>query len=133
MARSQSWKDLEKKWSEILCKYGLTAHRVSRAGNYQVSDYDVKVAEMPELISDCKYSIHSFKTNRLLDEVEDKYKKAKGDTAILVTKGYKEHGQDASCDSEFMAMLLAYWVGVGSKEDLWATYSKTKPAKETKE
>jgi len=122
MAKSKAWKDLEKKWAEILCKYGLKAHRVSRAGNYSVSDYDVKVEELPFLKSDTKYSQAGFKTNRLMHETEEKYCKEKLDFAAIVTKGYKEQGQDVCVDSEFMAMLLAFWAGVATKEELISTY-----------
>jgi len=35
-------------------------------------------------------------------------------------------------DAEFLAMLLAFYAGVGDKEELWAIYTK-QSSKETKE
>lgn len=122
MARSNAWKYLEKTWAEVLNKYGLTAWRISRAGNYSVSDYDVGIKEFPNAKSDAKYSVNGHKTNRLLDTVENKYCNTKEDFGILITKGFRERGQKTTVDSEILAMLLAHWAGTKTKEELWNIY-----------
>lgn len=137
MARSKTaWKSSEKQWAETLTAYSLTAIRRTRAGNWsQVAD-DVAVEELPETAHDSKYSeSQSWKSNRLLEETMAKYCKNPGDSAVLITKSFKELGQCATVDSEFMAMLLAHWAGVAPKEDLWKIYlgrSKRKFNKMTK-
>lgn len=132
-AATQRWKNNEKQWSETLQKYGLQATRISRAGNFSESIHDVDIPELPWAKSDTKYSVNGFKESRLRDETEFKYCKERGDTAILITKGYKERGQGANVDAEFLAMLLAYWAGEGKNRDiLWAIYTK-QTSKETKE
>jgi len=127
-AATSRWKNAERGWAEILCKYKLNAKRKTRAGNFSESTDDVSIEELPWTANDTKYSIKGWKQNRLLDETRAKYCPNKGDTAILLTKGYKERGQCATVDAEFMAMLLAYWAGVGTKEELWNIYiGKVKP------
>ena len=121
-AATSRWKSAERGWAEILCKYNLTAKRKSRAGNFSQSTDDVSIEELPWTANDTKYSIKGWKQNRLLSETEFKYCPDKGDTAILLTKGYKEKGQCATVDAEFMAMLLACWAEVGTKEELWSIY-----------
>ena len=105
---SQAWKQLEKWWSTALQKAGLPAERISRAGNWSESTYDVKIMGHPEYISDCKYSKAGFKVNRLHRETTEKYAK-KGDKVIVVTRGYNEKPK-AMVDAEFMAKLLAHWI-----------------------
>lgn len=131
-AATARWKNNEKAWADLLCKYKLNAKRISRAGNFAQSIDDVSIEELPWTSNDTKYSIQGWKQNRLLDETEAKYCKEKGDTAILITKGYKERGQCATIDAEFLAMLLAFYAGVGTKEELWAIYTR-QSSKETKE
>lgn len=114
---SQSWKNLEKWWRDALIKQGLTAIRKVRGADWSAKIDDVGVEEAPWLVSDCKYSIHGFLNNRLLSQisnllatVEDKYNKTPQHKAILISRGYKERKPVASCDAEFMAELLAFWI-----------------------
>jgi hypothetical protein len=131
-AATSRWQNNERGWAKVLCKYGLNAKRITRAGNYAQSIDDVSIEELPWTSNDAKYSIKGWVGNRLLSEIEYKYCKEKGDTAILITKGYKERGAMASVDAEFLAMLLAFYAGVGTKESLWAIYTR-QTSKETKE
>lgn len=114
------WKSAEKKVAEIYTKYKIPASRITRAGNYAISTYDVEIEGHPEIKSDSKYSVRGFKTNRMLDVVEAKYCKEKGDIPVLFTKGYKETGMKATCDAELFAKLLSYWLGLATKEELEA-------------
>lgn len=123
-AATARWKNSERQWASILSKYKLNATRKSRAGDFSKMDDDVGIAELPWTINDSKYSTKGWKQNRLLEETARKYAKNKGDSTVLITKGYREVGQCATVDAEFMAMLLAYWAGVGSKEELWEIYTK---------
>ena len=132
MARSNAWKAAEKQWAAFLCQFKLTAVRRSRAGNWSQSTDDVAVEELPFTINDTKYSVKAWKSNRLLEECHAKYFKNVGDSTILVTKGYKEVGLCATVDGRFLAMLLAFWAGVGTKEELWSIYTK-QSSKETKD
>ncbi len=115
--KSNSWKDLEKQWRDMLNSVGLTAERLARGAAWSKKIHDVGVAEAEWLISDCKYSIHSFMTNRttnalnrMLADVEDKYKTAPEQEVVVISKGYKERGAVASCDAKFMAKLLAFYI-----------------------
>lgn len=128
MPRSNSsWKANERQWAEILKAYGLSAKRKTRAGNFSVSTDDVDIAELPWTINDTKYSIRGWKQNRLLEEVSAKYCKEKPDTPILITKGFKEVGQCATVDAEFLAMLLTHWVkSPEGTSDLFEVYLKRK-------
>lgn len=120
---SKSWKNAESQWAKILGKFKVPAQRrVSRMANYRVSEDDVEVIGHPEIISDSKYSIHGFKVNRLLEVVREKYEKNPGDISFLLTKGYKERGMKATVDAEVAAMLLSYWLGNGTKEELMEIY-----------
>lgn len=112
------WKRAEKQISEIYVKYKIPAKRITRAGNYAISTYDVEIENHPEIKSDSKYSQAGFKTNRLLDIVKAKYCKEKTDVPVLLTKGYKETGMKATVDAEFFAKLLSYWLGCATKEEL---------------
>ena len=123
-AATARWKNSERQWATILNKYKLTAKRKTRAGNFSESTDDVSIEELPFTINDSKYSVRGWKQNRLMEEAHLKYAKNKGDSTILITKGFKERGQCATVDAEFMAMLLAYWAGAGTKEELWEIYTK---------
>lgn len=115
---SNRWKGAERQVSDIYNKYKVPATRITRAGNYAISTYDVEIEGHPEIKSDSKYSIRGFKTNRMLDVVEAKYCKEEGDIPVLFTKGYKERGMKATCDAELFAKMLSYWLGLATKEEL---------------
>lgn len=122
-AATQRWKSNEKIWAKILGRYGVTASRISRAGNFGLSTFDVLIEDLPELKSDTKYSIKGWKENRLLAETADAYCE-KSDTAILLTKGYQETGQCATVNAEFLAFLIALWLETQPKEELLKIYHK---------
>ncbi len=145
-----AWKDSEKKWAETLQKYLVPAFRKNRMGNYSISDDDVGVEGHDWLISDSKHSIHGWEENRalrakvtgikkqyarkLLEATEAKYAEELTDQVVLVSHGHREIGQVCSVDSEFMAMLLSYWMGFATREQLMDIYSvNTRPrCKKTK-
>lgn len=117
-SKTQRWKNAERQVAEILKKYNIPAKRITRAGNYSESTYDVEIEGHPELKNDSKYSASGFKTNRLLDVVRDKYCKEIKDEPVLWTKGYRETSMKMTVDGEFGALLLAYWLGKDTKENL---------------
>lgn len=111
--------NLEKQWEKILKKYGIPAYRKQeRRLNFSISVDDVGILGYPSIKSDCKYRASGFAANTLLDEVESKYCKTPEDFAILICKGKNERGQKVVIDSEVAAMLLSYWLGFNTKEDL---------------
>lgn len=118
------WKNTEKMFPKLLGKFGISAERISRAGNYAVSTYDCIINSFPELKSDCKFSIQGFKTSRMLEVVREKYCTLPNDIPVLFCRGYKERGGKVTIDATFFAMLLAFWMGKGTKESLWDIYTK---------
>jgi len=104
------WKNAERQLANILSEYGIPAERISRAGNYSESTYDVRVLGFPELKCDSKYSIKGFLTSRLLEVVREKYCKNKGDIPIIFCKGYKERRGKIVIDVDFFAELLKCWI-----------------------
>ena len=116
------WKNAEKQGSSIFSKFLIPSERISRAGNYAVSTYDISLKEHPRYKIDSKYSQAGFKTSRMLDIVQDKYCKEPLDIGILLTKGYRETGMRATVDADFLAALLSYWLGYGTKEELEKIY-----------
>jgi hypothetical protein len=120
--KTQRWKNLERSTAKTFTKFGIPAKRISRSGNYSVSTFDVEVDGHPEFKIDSKYRQSGFLTHRLLEEIQLKYCKSYDDIPILVTKGYKQTGSDTIVDSDYFAMLLAFWLGVADKETLWGIY-----------
>lgn len=119
---TQRWKSAERLGAKLFSKYKLESERISRSGNFGESTYDIKVKDHPELKVDSKYSQAGFRTNRMLDIVQSKYCSEKTDIPVLLTKGYKEIGMKATVDAEYLAMLLSFWLGYGSKEELEDIY-----------
>lgn len=118
MSKTARWKNAERQLADIYQKFKIDAERISRAGNYSESTYDVRINGAPELKSDSKYSQAGFKTSRLLEVIREKYCPNKQDVPILFCKGYREHGGKITVDAEFFSMLLAFWLGKGTKEEL---------------
>ena len=118
MSNTQRWKNNEKQSAEIAKKYLIPAERISRAGNYSVSDYDVKLLEHPEYKLDAKYSQRGFLTTRMLETVREKYCKTAKDIPVLLTKGYREVSQKVTIDAEFFFALLSFWLGYASKDQI---------------
>ena len=127
-AATARWKNCERAIAKLLGKYGVPAERVSRASNYHVSDYDVKILDDPSAKIDGKYSLKGFATSRLLDIVKEKYCTLKEDVPMLFCKGYKERGFKTTVEGEYFVMLLAFWQGRGTKEELLTIYNKEAPA-----
>jgi hypothetical protein len=125
-AKTQRWKNAEKQLAETYQEFKIDAERVSRAGDYSVSDFDVRIKDQEWVKSDSKYSQEKWKETRLLEAAEDRYCKVPGDTMIIATKGYRQTGMTAIIGLRFFAMLLSYWIGAGTKEELWSIYMKDK-------
>lgn len=115
---NQRWKALERQWAEVLVNYNMEAHRITRADNYAKSDFDVLTEEAPWLKSDCKYSVQKWRSNTLLDTIRKKYCKDKGDQPVLLCKSKGEHGLKATVDGEFLAGLLAVFLGKMTREQV---------------
>jgi hypothetical protein len=125
MSATSNWKNNERIWPKILAKYFIKAERISRAGNYCESIHDTKIHDFEEVKSDCKFSTKGFKTSRLLDVVREKYCPTKFDIPLLFCRAYKERGGKVTVDAEFMAMLMAFWLGKADKATLWSIFTKT--------
>lgn len=124
------WKSAEKAVAKLLQKYNIPAERISRSGNYSVSDFDVRINGYPEAKIDSKYSVKSFHTTTLLNIVREKYCEFDRDIPMLFCKGYQERGFKVTADGDYFAMLLAFWLGKGTKEELWAIFTKQSSTKE---
>lgn len=122
--KTHRWKGLEKAVPALMQKYKIPAFRhEQRQNNYAISIDDVGITGFPWIKIDCKYRVNGFQTNTLLSVVEDKYCKEATDVAVLVTKGFQERGQRVTIDDEFFCVLLGYFLGVGTKEELWSIYN----------
>lgn len=121
-----NWKSAEAQLANVLQEFNIPAFRkTTRSGNWGVSDDDVGIEGADWLKNDSKYSKASpFKNHRLLSVIEEKYCKSKDDVPVLYTKNYKEHFGCITVKVKFFAMLLSYWLGHGTKEELWAIYTK---------
>jgi len=114
-----NWKNAEHFFANVYKKFKIPAYRDTRAGNYSVSDYEVKIEGHPEIASDSKYSqARPFRHHGLVKELEYKYCKTKGSFGVLLTKNFKEHGGCITVRAEVFAMLLSYWLGYATKEEL---------------
>lgn len=121
---SKAWKASESQWPKTLKEFKVGAVRISRAGDYSQSIDDVRILGADWLKNDCKYRKSGFLSSTLLKDTEDLYCKEPGDTQIVITKGYRQVGQDCVVHDRFMAMLLSYWLGCATKEELWEIYLK---------
>lgn len=128
MGLTANWKNAEYYFRDVYLKYKIPARRETRMGNWAVSDYEIKIEGADQVKSDAKYSqSRPFRTNGLMEELESKYCKEKGDFGVLLTKNYKEKGACVVVRDEVFAMLLSYWLGHGTKEELLDIYTgKTK-------
>ena len=127
MGITQNWKNAEYYFRDVYLKYKIPARRDTRAGNFSVSDFEIKIDEHPGIKSDAKYSqAQPFRHHGKLQELEVKYCKEKTDIGVLLTKNYKERGACITVRDEVFAMLLSYWLGYGTKEELWSIYTKQK-------
>ena len=96
---------------------------MERAGNYALSDYDVEIEGHSFFKGDSKYSASNpYRHHGKIKEIESKYCKEEGDVPVLYTRNYKEHGGYISVKDEYFAMLLSYWLGFGTKEELMEIY-----------
>ena len=122
MSKTTNWKNNELAWPKKLAKYGVQAKRISRAGNYSESVHDTDIPSFPELKSDCKFSNQPWRQNNMLEIVRDKYCPNREDIPLLFCRQYKDRKGKVVIDDEFAAMLIAYWMGVAPKEELWEIY-----------
>lgn len=122
MSSTGNWKNNERAWSKVLKKYNVESTRISRAGNYSESVHDNDVPEFPQLKSDCKFSTKPWRQNNMLEIVRDKYCPNKDDIPLLFCRQIKDRGGKVVVDDEFAAMLISFWLGKGTKEELWDIY-----------
>ena len=128
MTGTGNWKGREKSFAAVYREFNIPANRKNRANDYSISDDDVEIEGFPWIRNDSKYTkAQPFKHHGKLREIEFKYCKNKGDVAILRTANYKERGGVISVRDRFFAMLLSYWLGFGTKEELWSIYLKERP------
>ncbi len=134
MSATSNWKNTERMWPKMLAKFGVSASRISRAGNFAESIHDVTVDSFPELRSDCKFSVQAWRQNNMLEIVRDKYCKEPNQIPLLYCRQFKDRGGKVVIDDDFAAMLIAFWLNKGTKEDLWDIYTgKKKPTKDTED
>ena len=127
MSATGNWKNTERMWPKCLAKFGVEAERISRSGNYSESIHDCRVMGFPELKSDTKFSVKPWRQNNMLEVVREKYCKLKTEIPLLYCRQIKDRGGKVVIDDTFAAMLLAFWLGKGTKEDLWDIYLGKKP------
>lgn len=124
MSKQTTWKAAERQLATILCKYKIPAKRKSqRQENYAISIDDVGIEGADWIKLDAKYRKSGFAVNTLLDVVEKKYARLPNEIGIVGLKGGGQHGMRFLLDDEFGAMLLSYWLGHATKEELWAIYN----------
>jgi hypothetical protein len=126
MSKTDNWKRTEHYLAKLYIKYGISATRKSRAGDYSEKNFEVHIENHPEFASDAKYSAaRPFRHHGLVYECEERYckdPKIGAEFAVILTKNFKEHGGCISVRDEFFAMLLANWLETGSKEELLKIY-----------
>ena len=120
---SKAWKYAENYFADMYKKYKIPAHRATRAGDWSQKDFEVKIEGHPEIVGDSKYSqARPFRHHGLVQEAEAKYCKTEDSFAVILTKNYKERGACVTVRDEVWAMLLADWLGAGTKEELMKIY-----------
>lgn len=118
MPTTQSSKNAEKEFPELLRKYNVPAERILRMGNYSISIEDWRITEGPctFIKGDAKYSKMGFRQNRMHRIVREKYCKNKKDEPVTCFKGYREIGEKIMFDDEFAAMMIAVYGGYLTRE-----------------
>jgi hypothetical protein len=123
MSKTQNWKNAEYYFANLYKKFKIPAYRESRGGDWGKKDFEVKIEGHPEIVSDSKYSeARPFRHHGLVQEAKAKYCKDKSFFPVILTKNYKERGGCISIQDKLFAMLLSYWLGYGTKEELWNIY-----------
>lgn len=137
-AKTQRWKGAEYEFADTLKEFKIPAERIKK-GTYE-SDHDVRIIGHPNFKGESKFSAAGFKTSRLAEVTEMKYCTSAEDVALMFFRAYKgvvNRGDKNRCgvDARFMSCLLSYWLGFGSKDELWDIYVKGNkvPKKETKD
>ena len=130
MSGTDNWKNSERSIAELYQRFGIEdAFRVSRAANYSVSDYDVRIPQADWVKTDSKYSKKPWRSHSLMKEGQGKYAKKLGEEFVLYTKGFRERSGFITVRAELFAALLSFWIGCKTKEQLIKLLS----AKGTKE
>lgn len=125
MSSTGNWKGAERSVRDVLIEFLIPAFRKTRAGNYSISDFDVGIEGFEEWKFDSKYSkSQPFRHHNKLAVIEEKYCPSKTDFPILVTRNYKERFSCTTVYTRLFAMLLSYWLGFGTKEQLMKIYLK---------
>lgn len=130
-AKTERWKNAERRAVKVLQKYKIPAERImDRSGNFAISTYDARINGLHEAKIDIKYSIKNFKTSTMLDIVRDKYCEFPNDFPVMMCVGYKENNFKTTIDADIFAMLLSFWMGCSTKEELWSIFT-SKSSKDT--
>lgn len=128
MSSSSNWKNAERRLRDIYLKYDIPAERISRAGNFSKSDYDVRLTDpsLPiEFANDSKYSeAKPYRHHGLLKTIVKKYCKEKGQQPVLFTCNYKENGGVFAVPGYMWSGLLAHFLGYLTKEEVLLRWSK---------
>lgn len=123
MSKVDNWKRLEKEFPLLLQKYGIPAYRrEQRQANYAISIDDVGITGHDYIKIDTKYQKAGWSVNTLLNTLKKKYCKTPDDFGVIVTKGGSERGQKVVIQDDFFAILLSYWLGYKTKEELLEIY-----------
>lgn len=121
MSKSTNWKNSEKHLAEVYRRFNIPAERISRAENYCISDYDVRIVakDLPiEVASDSKYSKVPFRHHTLLNTIEAKYCPSIEKIPVLYTRNHGKPGGVFSVRDDFFAGLLGYFLGFIEKEEV---------------
>jgi hypothetical protein len=118
-----NWKGAERYLADVLCKYSIDAYRKTRGSNFAVSDTDVGVVGEDWLKLDSKYSKAApFRHHGKIQVIEEKYCKDEKDEPILFTKNFRERSGYITIKAEFFAVLISFWLGKATKEQLEEIY-----------
>lgn len=136
----------EREFADHLQEFKIPAKRILKSRFEKAPDVEIegyKYIDLDEvqerIILDSKYSLSGFTTDRLQSQVEMKYCRLPTDFSICFFRSYKSavnrgDKNRMGMDARLGSMLLAYWLGYGTKEELWEIFtSKNKfPKKEVK-
>lgn len=126
MSKTSRWKGAEYYFAKLYQKFNIPAKRKSRSGNFSESTWDVDIETLPGefvLVSDSKYrSAQPWRHHGTFQEIQAKYCPDKNYIPIMLTKNYEEDGGYITIKDKFFAMLLAYWLGTASKQELLEIY-----------
>ena len=103
MTHASTWKKMERTVAQKLGGKRI----ILRAMDMGISVPDVEIASWPEAKIDCKYRSHSWRHHTELATIREKYCKAPGDVAILVTRSRGESSECVTLSIEDFVALFA--------------------------